>query len=233
MSDLVLNDVVFPYDPKVITQPIEDAIRSGSFESEEAAELAHIVEPGDSVLEIGAGTGFISTLLSRFDKVNSVLAVEANPALLPYMAQLHAANDVINVRRLNAVLSNGGGTSLPFYQRCDFWMGSLSAEPNAYLSVVDVPVQSLDRIIAENQISMIVCDIEGAETQIFAQANLGAVTRIYVELHDHITGLKGVHSLFGEMTAQGFTLDPRHSAGSVVLFRKVDENEILRPYAGT
>ena len=53
----------FPLDPAVITPAIREAILAGRFEAEEASQIPQIVRPGDRVLEIGAGIGFISTLL--------------------------------------------------------------------------------------------------------------------------------------------------------------------------
>ena len=69
-------------------------------------QIPAIVRPGDRVLEIGAGIGFISTLLAREKRVARVIAVEANPDLLAYMTRLHGVNHVRKVRRLNAVLTN-------------------------------------------------------------------------------------------------------------------------------
>ncbi len=229
---IVCAGVRIPFDRSVITPNIEKAVRSGTFEAEEAAEIAAIVEPGDNVLEIGAGTGFISTLLSRQPNVGKVIAVEANPFLIAYMGRLHAENGVKNVERRNVVLTNENVAEMTFYRRHDFWMGSLSSGPNPYLSVARVPTANFNKTLRDAAISLIVCDIEGAETDIFDGADLSGVDRVYLELHDHVTGLCGVRKLFRIMTEQGFAFDPRHSSGSIVLFRRTSENEELRPYSG-
>ena len=75
--------MVIPDDPSVITPPIREAMLDGRFETEEASQIPAIVRPGDRVLEIGAGIGFISTLLARERRVARVIAVEANPDLSP------------------------------------------------------------------------------------------------------------------------------------------------------
>lgn len=229
---LQLAGVLIPPDPAIITPAIRDAILSGRFEAEEAAQIPAIVRPGDRVLEIGAGIGFISTLLSRQPRVSRVVAVEANPNLINYMADLHALNRVRKVRRVNAVLTNGGGATATFYLRRDFWMGSLSAGPNPYLATVEVPTLPLDALIRDEAIDLIVCDIEGAETVLFDGADLSPVDRLWIETHDHVTGLSGVRHLFATLAAQGFVYDPRHSLGSVILFQRLGKTDILRPYAG-
>jgi FkbM family methyltransferase len=229
---LECNGVLIPADPEVITPPIRLAILEGRFEAEEASQIPHIVRPGDRVLEIGAGIGFISTLLSRERRVSRVIAVEANPNLLDYMGRLHARNRVRKVRRLNAVLTNEPAASATFYLRPDFWMGSLAPEPNAYSGTVEVPTENLDRLLRDEAINLIVCDIEGAEAHLFEGADLSGVDRIYLETHDHVTGLSGIRRLFATMSGHGFVYDPRHSLGSVVLFQRLGDHDIRRPYAG-
>lgn len=229
---LTIAGVAVPEDAQVLTPAIREAITGGSFEAAEARQIPHIVRPCDSVLEIGAGIGFISTLLARQPAVRRIVAVEANPHLLDYMARLHALNGVDKVRRVNAVLTNGPEPSATFYLRQDFWMGSLSAEPNAYVATVEVPTMSLDALLRDEAITLVVCDVEGAEADLFTGADLRGVDRIYVETHDHVTGLSGVRRLFATMAAGGFVYDPRHSSGTVVLFQRLGAADIVRPYAG-
>lgn len=226
---LEAEGVLIPLDPAIITPAIKHAIESGCFEAEEAAQLPHIVEANDIVLDIGAGIGFISTLIAR--RAERVISVEANPDLLPFMADLHALNHVDNATRLNVVLGDTEAGMATFYQRKDFWMGSLAAGPNPYKAKVKVPFMGLNTLLKEERVSLIVCDIEGAESFLFSAAELCCVDRVYLELHDHITGLKGVASVFEAMAARGFAYDPRFSSGAIVLFRWVEENETLRPYA--
>ena len=133
---------------------------------------------------------------------------------------------------VNAVLEAGGRGLRGFYVRRDFWMSSLAEGPNPYDGIVEVPVRDLNALLREEAISLIVCDVEGAEAVLFERADLSGVERVYLETHDHITGLKGVRDMFGHLGAKGFAYDPRHSFGGVILMRRVEENERLRPYAG-
>ncbi len=226
---LEAGGVLIPYDPAIITPPIKHAIEFGYFEAEEAAQLPHIISPDDIVLDIGAGIGFISTLISRL--AERVISVEANPDLLPFMGKLHQINGVENAERLNVVLGDAEAGMATFYQRADFWMGSLAKGPNPYKSTISVPKMGLNILLKKERVTLIVCDIEGAESFLFAHAELCRVDRVYLELHDHITGLKGVAAVFSAMAARGFSYDPRYSSGAIVLFRRVEQEETLRSYA--
>ena len=227
-----IGGVVIPDDPAIITPAIRQAILSGRFEAAEASQIPAIVRPGDRVLEIGAGIGYISTLLARERRVARVIAVEANPHLLAYMARLHGVNRVRKVRRLNAVLTNEPVESVTFYLRRDFWTGSVAAAPNPYHATVEVPAVSFDKLLRDEAINLVVCDAEGAEDGLFDGADLSGVDRVYLETHVHVTGLSGIRRLFAAMAEQGFVYDPRHSRGSVVFFQRLGDRDIVRPYAG-
>jgi hypothetical protein len=139
-------------------------------------------------------------------------------------------NHVRKVRRLNAVLTNEPVAAATFYLRRDFWMGSLAPAPNPYVGTVEVPTLSLDNLLRDEAINLVVCDVEGAEVGLFDGADLSNVDRIYLETHDHVTGLSGIRRLFATMAEQGFVYDPRHSLGSVVLFQRLGDQDIVRPY---
>ncbi len=232
VATLETGGVRLENDPAVLTPPIAAAIRAGVYEIEEARQIPAIVQDGDRVLEIGAGIGFISTLLARQPEVARIVAVEANPALIPVIRRTHALNGVEGVEVVNAVLEPGGDGRRDFYIRRDFWMSSLASGPNPYDNIVQVPVRDMNALLRDEAITLIVCDVEGAEAALFERADLFGVDRVYLEIHDHITGLKGVRDLFGHLSAKGFAYDPRHSFGGVILMRRVEENERLRPYAG-
>ncbi len=227
---LMTHGVMFPDDPNVLTPVIRDAIRMARFEAREAATLHRIVRRGERVLELGAGTGFISTLLDRLPEVEQVWAVEANPDLMDYMQRLHLLNGCTKVQRVNAVLSDTLSGAVPFYHRPDFWMGSLLDGPNPYCDVSMVAVEGLSRFIARHRISLIVCDIEGAECDLFDKVDLTGVNVLQVEVHDHISGLAGVQRLIRHMDAKGLLYDPRDSGQSLMVFRRIAQPERLRPY---
>ena len=221
-----------PLDRMILTDTIRGAILSDTFEADEIRFLPRFLSAGDRVLEIGAGIGVVGTVIARHPGVEKLVSVEANPVLMPFMARVHGLNGAHGIDRRNVVLTTGPERARSFYIRQDFWMSSLCPGPEPFISEIDVATAPLNPLLMAEDINVIVCDIEGGEVDLFAGAELCGVDRIFIEVHDHLSGLNGVTRLFRTLMAKGFGYDPRASCGSVILFRRLSEPEVLRPYEG-
>lgn len=211
--------VRLPIDPAIMSKNIIEAIEKGRYEHKESAELERMIELGERILELGAGLGFISTLCKRNIKTEAVRSFEANPLLIPVIRQVHALNGVSGIEVENAVLLNArGDATVPFYVRRDFWASSLSPKPFGYEKVIDVPVRSFNAEIESFRPTMIICDIEGGELDLFLNANLTGVRKVYIEVHQNVLGRRGIKTLFDAFSARNFHYDQWHSSGGVVLF---------------
>jgi protein-L-isoaspartate O-methyltransferase len=60
-----------------------ERLRDGSYEADEANAAERCVKEGFRVLELGAGIGYVTAICARRTAPENVLAVEANPALIP------------------------------------------------------------------------------------------------------------------------------------------------------
>ncbi|CAN0002947.1 unnamed protein product, partial [Chrysoparadoxa australica] len=94
-----------PKHPQITRGRMRGALKQGIYERKECDAVMRVVREGDRVLELGGGIGYMSTLLSVKKKVARVVSYEANPALIPYIRSVHAANDVTNVDLRNALLA--------------------------------------------------------------------------------------------------------------------------------
>ena len=65
-----LNDVVIPIDESIISPPILQAMCNGTYEGKESKEIGRIIQPGERVLEIGVGLGYVSTIILRNELVS-------------------------------------------------------------------------------------------------------------------------------------------------------------------
>ncbi len=208
-----------PLDPGIISPLIADRIRQGQYEHKEAQRIALMIEPGERILEIGGGIGFTSTLCCKNPNTQAIRVFEANPSLCPFIQNVHSINEVRNAEVVNAVLTNDPNLSLAeFYLRTDFWASSLSPRPHGYQAVIPVKTRQFREEIEEFKPTLIICDLEGGEVDLFNDATLTGVKRVFLELHPRVTGKRGLKTLFDAMSARNFCYEPRFSSGAVVMF---------------
>ena len=216
--------VDFPVDGKIIDGKLRRLLAKGHYEGPEVRGLERFVTPRDRVLELGAGIGFISTYLSKILGVAEVLAYEANPEMLPYIREVHARNGVTNVALRSTLLFSDTAempARVPFHVT-DPLRASSTVKPADYPSYeVQVPTARLSAVIAEFDPSLIVCDIEGGETELFEAVEFGNVKRVYAESHRRKYGGLGMRKFFHDMHRHDFFFNARYSADGQVLFNRL------------
>lgn len=213
--------VKIPFVPAIITPKIERPLRNNRYEGGECATLRRVLVAGDRVLELGAGLGLISTVAARVAGVERVVCVEANPDLLPLIAETHRLNGVCDVDLRNAIVARTGGGTADFYLRADFWASSMEPDSRPYSRVVKVPTFALSDLVAEVRPTVIVCDIEGGELGLFDAADLTGVRAVVLELHPKVYGPEGLARVAGVLAAKGLTLAPENRTdSSVQLFER-------------
>ena len=217
----VLQGVRLTIDPEVMSPKMVEAIRSGWYEGAESREIARIVQPGERIVELGAGIGFIATTAMKTGQVKAYAAYEANPRLIP-LIEANAGLNGVAFEVHNAVVDpKADGGTVPFYLRRDFWSSSLSPTPGGYVEEVAVPRVAFDAVRERYRPTMLIVDIEGAETQLLRGIALTGIKKIYVELHQNLIGRVGMKNVFDFLSSKDFHYDQHHSRGSVVLFSHV------------
>ena len=209
----------FPLDRDVLPPRIRALLREGNYEAKEAIAVRKLVKADDVVMELGAGIGFMSTLVAKKTPAKSVHSFEANPQLMPYIAQVHALNEVTNAHVTNAVLGDSDGTA-PFYIRKNFLASSLDPmEDAAECTEVEVPTLDVNAVIKELQPSVLICDIEGAEADLLPKMDLTGLRAVVIETHPQWIGKEGMQKVFRCLDAAGLVFFPRWSQGKVAVFR--------------
>jgi FkbM family methyltransferase len=201
-----------------LTPEIWVALKEGWYENDEVDQVRAVLRPGDSVLELGAGIGFVSAVAARQPGISRVVAVEANPQLLPIARRTHALNGVA-VDLVNAAVVRDEG-EVEFHLHPDFWASSTVPRPGS--RVARLPARSLSSLVAEARPDVLIVDIEGGEASLFEGAALGGVRAVVMELHPDVTGLRGVAQAFGAMATAGFAYDPGLSRGQTVVFARAE-----------
>ncbi|HUS52795.1 MAG TPA: cell envelope integrity protein CreD [Thermohalobaculum sp.] len=206
-----------PADAAQIIPEIRSDIRSGAYSADIIGLLPDATEEGDRVLVIGAGLGVVSTLVALSEGIERVIAIEANTALIPYLLRVHELNNVDEIETVNAVLADGKKGRVPFFARRDLRTSSLLPHDRSWQQVMMVPFMDVNLILAEEQISLIVCDIPVVSAQLLAVAGLDSVERILVNCSDDSTQCWEEDGICALLIARGYVPEP---SGSAVLFRR-------------
>lgn len=219
------NGLSFPDDTRIMTDQLRTLLSRGNYEASEARALKTFVNAGSSVVELGAGIGYISSLVVRHHAAGHVTCIEANPLLCDYIRRVHDANDVKSANVINAVALPGPRTSemvetVPFYVARPFWSSSLRPPKGVPHEEIEVPTLSLDEVLAQAGADALICDIEGGEGALLEEADLAPIRFALVELHTNRIRSEGVVKLFEAMHRHGFFYHQQASGAGLVLFKR-------------
>ena len=201
---------------------IRAKLASGDYEADEARAALMRLRPGQRVLELGAGTGFIACLCARVAGAENVTTVEANPALLPVIAGNLARNGVGAVAVLHgAVGGKAGGAPVAFDAARSFWAGHIADATHAAERVVEVPNLGLSDLLDRVQPALVIIDVEGAEAHLFDAPWPRHVRNVVLELHPGRYPDSVIRRIVDCLSASGLTYDPGPSRGRILCFRRV------------
>lgn len=209
-----------------LSKNVMNSISNGTYEWQERHLLADIVQAKERVMEIGGGIGYISSALMASGLVEKMISYEANPALIPIIQETWRINGHIAECK-NAVLLNSKDVkNIKFYIRSDFWASSLSPDPWGYESVEHVPALDFQDQINEFSPTLIVCDIEGGEIDLFSSVNLSesGVKKVFLEIHPQVSGRHKIKDLFDYFSSHNFHYDAWHSSRCCILFSHIDRS---------
>ncbi len=209
----------FPKNPDVLKGRIRRQLRLNEYETKETEAAMRTVRPGDRVIELGGGIGYMSTLVATKRQVASVHVFEANPNLIPYIHQVHAANGVTNATVTNAILGSRKG-KVDFYVREPM----LGSSMEVLEGEVDPPATKVDVLNAKKTFkdigaNVLICDIEGAEADLIPQLDLTGLRAAIIETHPQWIGPEGINRVMRAFMDAGLAYYHRASQGKVITFR--------------
>jgi FkbM family methyltransferase len=174
--------------------------------------------PGDTVIDVGAGVGHETRLLSRLVGAEGrVIAIEANPRVHACLVDMVARNRLTNVTCVPLAVGDRAG-SVTFADSDDHLGNAVTSG-----GTVAVDVTTLDALAVEldlDRIAFVKMNIEGAEAAALRgmSASLGRVQSVCISCHDFLadTGADPSVRTKAEVTAllqgAGFTLTTRDDA---------------------
>ena len=198
------------------------AMAAGTYERHEVElALAHVPR-GSRVLELGAGSGVAGAVVARNCQPRAMLSVEANPRLLPHIADLYAENGLqylMDLRHGVVLSAPDAPETMPFFVRGNFLGSSLTEPDHGMVQPIQVPVIRYAALKADFPHDVLLMDIEGGELDLLRHANLSGVNLLIAEFHRHSFGREGLRECRALLTAQGFLQDTQASAGGVHVWR--------------
>ncbi|NOR30623.1 MAG: FkbM family methyltransferase [Sulfitobacter sp.] len=203
---------------------IIETMIDGSFEKPEIDAGLACIQPGDRVIEMGAGSGTVGAILTKNIPDVQILSFEANPNLLPAINALYAHNGLSdrNTVRNNAVVAGKDAPeAIDFYVRSNFLGSRIFAENNEpETQVVQVETVQYETLRKEFPHNVLMMDIEGAELDFLRAADLSDVDLVIIELHRKVYHRPGMQECKRAFADQGFTLDAANSKRSVFTYKK-------------
>jgi len=212
-GEAMVSGIVLPIDRSILSPQMELTLAAGRYERRERKLASRVVRDGDVVLELGAGLGFISSYLRKSTGVGKIVAVEANPRLIPYIQRVHAMNASTNIEVLNGVVvpDHAGPASFSFYCRRDFWASSLS-DTSPYEAELQVKTHVLPDLLTTYRPDVLVMDIEGGEIELLSAKDLGSIRAAVIETHPYAYGAAGLAALESNLQRLGFHEDETGTA---------------------
>lgn len=199
------------------------SLNDGNYERHEIACGLAAIPAGARVLELGAGSGVVGAVLAKNCKPASVLSIEANDDLLPYINRLYAHNGltkVIAARHAVVLSAPDAPETIPFYVRRNFLGSGLQAQNANRARTLQVPVLRYDELKAFYPHDAIMMDIEGGELDFLRHADLTGVNVFVAEMHRDIFGREGMRECRQLLQQAGLAMDADLSKGGVHVYRR-------------
>ena len=203
-----------------LTANIEQALMSGRYENAERTAIGLHVMPQDRVLDLGGGIGCTGVVAGKIVGGENLMIVEANADLGCEILGNLTANGVKGAQLIHAaVVAHKTAGYIRFYKSRGFWAGSLHKNNAENCCEMIVSAMPLLKLVTGFKPTVIICDTEGVEAEMFQKVFLPACVRlIIVELHPKLYDQNTIKNLFDHLSDMGFSYLPRGSRGAIVCF---------------
>lgn len=182
-------------------------IEEARYEGDEIAGALAVVQPGDRVLEMGAGLGIVGAVTALNARPAAVLSFEANSDLIPHARALYAENgleDVVELRNEVVISAPDRPETVTFHILNSFLGSSLIDKTNRQTRPVEVPTTSFDDLRDSFRPDVLIMDIEGGELEFLEHADLDGIRAVVIEFHPGVYGVQGVKTCKNALRRVGF-----------------------------
>ncbi|WP_039018168.1 FkbM family methyltransferase [Halocynthiibacter namhaensis] len=223
MPRFEVNNVTLDVDDSLLNERLSEKLDSGGYEAVEARAASTRVKPGDRVLELGGGVGYISSICATITDPKNIVTVEANPNtvdVIRHNLDLNGASGV-NVIHGAVVGDAQDMDTLLFHIGRAFWSSSIATVGSAQKDLVEVPALRISDLLNNHKPDVVIMDIEGAEEHLFDQPWPDFVRQVIIELHPKKYSGRMIQEIFDCMSHSGLAYDPGCSRAALVGFKRV------------
>ena len=200
-------------DSPMLTPTRIERINAARYEGQEIAGALEVVQPGDKVLELGAGIGIVGAVVAKNAKPAKVLSFEANPGLIEHINALYKLNRLsskIEVRNEVLISAPDAPETMAFHIRNSYLGSSLIDSDTRATTRVDVPTADYAKVHKDFAPDVLLMDIEGGELDFLRHASLEGVRAIVIEFHPEAYGKDGMMECKSILERAGFAKVPGH-----------------------
>ncbi|MDM7256070.1 MAG: FkbM family methyltransferase [Paracoccus sp. (in: a-proteobacteria)] len=189
-----------------MTPFMRNRLERGQYEGQERQLTREFLRPGDKVLDLGAGAGLVASLAASIVGPENVTAVEANPAMHPFLRRNLRRNGAQAVRTIKGAVAGPRVTEkeVTLNLEAGFWASSILRASQNARGAVTVPVKRFDRLLRATGASVVIMDIEGAEDDILTRSLPAQLRLLIVEMHPDVYGAARLTEIQVNLMAQGF-----------------------------
>lgn len=209
--------------PKTIKKTIRRRLLlAGQYETEEVEFITEHIRPGMNVIELGGSIGAVSSLIGQhLGQGDTHIIVEAVPDLAK-LCEINgpAGGGAQTVQVLNRAVSYGEADMVQFRDSDNAHVGRIAQDGEKSFSVPTVKLRDIVASLGTDRPFAVVCDIEGAEYEMFENdlETLQRAQLIILECHDSDTAGTpvSIERFLNDLSTQGFTV-VAHRNGVAVL----------------
>jgi len=193
-------------DISMLSPMMKNNILQGRYEFQERRLASQCLTSEDIVLELGGAIGFIGLFCRKVIGVKHHLTVEANPKTIELLKRNYRLNSMTPQIVHAAAAAADGEITLDVGG--EFWENSIVSNSTSgeKIQVPSLSLRSLAAMLPQPPTALI-CDIEGAETQLDFSQLPSSVTRIIIELHPSVVGEEAVQKLVQQVHTLAFRTD--------------------------
>lgn len=141
----------------------------GRCDRRERRLLSSLIEPGDTVVDVGANIGFYSSFFSRLvGPEGTVHAFEPDPVNYSHLQK--AVGSMSNVRPCNAAVGEKSGKIQLWKHQTLNVDHRTFAVPGEQRIAIEVPIVTLDESFADQKLRLIKLDVQGSEASVLRGA---------------------------------------------------------------